>query len=117
MSLRNHSHIHFAGQITGVEGYVESASMGLLAGRFISQKILGKAFFLPPRESALGSLLAHITKEAEKETFQPMNINFGLMPPVPIFKNQSGKNKKLKGIERKEFQCQRALSSLKEWIK
>lgn len=80
LRLKSHPHIRFAGQITGVEGYVESAAIGLLAGRFAAADACAPA--LPPRVSALGSLLAHITGEAEHSSFQPMNINFGLFPPL-----------------------------------
>ena len=76
--------LRFAGQITGVEGYVESAAIGLLTGRFAANDALGRANGLPPETSALGSLLAHLTGGADAETFQPMNINFGLFPPPEI---------------------------------
>ena len=78
LELKSSPHIMFAGQITGVEGYVESAAMGLLAGRFAAQKINGKAQELPPENTALSALLHHITGGADTKTFQPMNINFGL---------------------------------------
>jgi len=82
MRLRSRPNIRFAGQITGVEGYVESAAMGLLAGRFAAAEILGRPLDPPPPETATGALLAHITGGAEASTFQPMNVNFGLFPPV-----------------------------------
>ncbi|MGB1360520.1 MAG: methylenetetrahydrofolate--tRNA-(uracil(54)-C(5))-methyltransferase (FADH(2)-oxidizing) TrmFO [Alphaproteobacteria bacterium] len=116
MNLKSHKNIYFAGQITGVEGYVESTSMGLLAGRFIASKILGMEIDMPPKETAIGSLLAHITGDAVAETFQPMNINFGLMPEVPVEITPNGKKRKLKGKERKEFQAKRALDAFDEWI-
>jgi len=82
MRLRSRPNIRFAGQITGVEGYVESASMGLLAGRMAAAEILGRALPPPAPETAMGSLVNHITGGAEAKTFQPMNVNFGLFPPL-----------------------------------
>ncbi len=82
MRLRTRPHIRFAGQITGVEGYVESAAMGLLAGRLAAAEILGTPLPPPPQDSAMGALIHHITGGAEARTFQPMNINFGLFRPV-----------------------------------
>jgi methylenetetrahydrofolate--tRNA-(uracil-5-)-methyltransferase len=82
MRLKSMPHLRFAGQITGVEGYVESAAMGLLAGRMAASEILGQPLPAPPRETAMGALVAHITGDAEAKTFQPMNVNFGLFPPV-----------------------------------
>jgi methylenetetrahydrofolate--tRNA-(uracil-5-)-methyltransferase len=82
MRLRSAPHIRFAGQITGVEGYVESAAMGLLAGRMAAAQIKGNTLPAPPPETATGALTTHITGGAEAKTFQPMNVNFGLFPPV-----------------------------------
>jgi len=82
MRWRAHPHIRFAGQITGVEGYVESAAMGLLAGRLAASEILARPMDTPPQDSAMGALIHHITGGAEAKTFQPMNINFGLFHPV-----------------------------------
>jgi len=84
MRLKSMPRLRFAGQITGVEGYVESAAMGLLAGRFAAAEALGAQPCPPPPETAHGALLAHITGGAEAATFQPMNVNFGLFPPVEI---------------------------------
>ena len=81
MRLRSRPHIRFAGQITGVEGYVESAAMGLLAGRMAAE-ILGQPSVTPPQDSAMGALIHHITGGAEAKTFQPMNVNFGLFRPI-----------------------------------
>ncbi len=81
MRLRAAPRLRFAGQITGVEGYVESAAMGGLAGRLAAAERLGRSLPPPPPETAHGALLAHITGGAEAETFQPMNVNFGLFPP------------------------------------
>ena len=82
LSLKIAQNIRFAGQITGVEGYVESTSIGLLAGLFTAAQIQNKSLSPPPMTTALGALLAHITKNANMDTFQPMNINFGLMPEI-----------------------------------
>ena len=82
MRLRGAEHIRFAGQITGVEGYVESAAMGLLAGRLAARDYNGQTGDLPPIETATGALLHHITQSADASTFQPMNVNFGLFPPM-----------------------------------
>ncbi|WP_208350930.1 methylenetetrahydrofolate--tRNA-(uracil(54)-C(5))-methyltransferase (FADH(2)-oxidizing) TrmFO [Pseudaestuariivita rosea] len=82
MRLKSKPHIRFAGQITGVEGYVESAAMGLLAGRMAASQILGQHTPAPPPETAMGALINHITGGADAKTFQPMNVNFGLFPPV-----------------------------------
>ncbi|TYO89875.1 methylenetetrahydrofolate--tRNA-(uracil-5-)-methyltransferase [Oceanicella actignis] len=82
LRLRADPRLRLAGQITGVEGYVESAAMGLLAGRLAAAERLGRPLPPPPRETAIGALHAHITGGAEAETFQPMNVNFGLFPPL-----------------------------------
>ena len=87
MRLRSSPHIRFAGQITGVEGYVESAAMGLLAGRMAAAEILGQPTVTPPQDSAMGALIHHITGGAEAKTFQPMNVNFGLFRPVEGLKH------------------------------
>ncbi|MEM8914954.1 MAG: methylenetetrahydrofolate--tRNA-(uracil(54)-C(5))-methyltransferase (FADH(2)-oxidizing) TrmFO, partial [Pseudomonadota bacterium] len=105
--------VRFAGQITGVEGYLESAAIGLLAGRFASAERLGLSAALPPPTTALGALIGHITGGAEAATFQPMNINFGLFPPPDP--PQRGK-KKLKGRERRQFYSSRALADLATWL-
>ena len=82
MRLRSRPNVRFAGQITGVEGYVESAAMGLLAGRLAAAEALGRALPEVPRTTATGALVHHITGGAEARTFQPMNVNFGLFPPI-----------------------------------
>ena len=82
MRLRSRPNIRFAGQITGVEGYVESAAMGLLAGRLAVAELCGKTLAPVPQNTAMGALVHHITGGAEAKTFQPMNVNFGLFPPV-----------------------------------
>jgi methylenetetrahydrofolate--tRNA-(uracil-5-)-methyltransferase len=107
LRLKSAPHIRFAGQITGCEGYVESAAIGLLAGRFAAAELQGRAMEPPPRETALGALLSHITGEAEAETYQPMNVNFGLFPPIP------GKTKK---ADRKKMYTGRAREALAGWM-
>ncbi|HET8612365.1 MAG TPA: methylenetetrahydrofolate--tRNA-(uracil(54)-C(5))-methyltransferase (FADH(2)-oxidizing) TrmFO [Sphingomonas sp.] len=82
LRLKSRPNIRFAGQITGCEGYVESAAVGLLAGRFAAAELAGRALPAPPPTTALGALLGHITGGAEAETYQPMNVNFGLFPPL-----------------------------------
>jgi methylenetetrahydrofolate--tRNA-(uracil-5-)-methyltransferase len=82
LRLRARPHLRFAGQITGVEGYVESAAMGLLAGRMAAADLAGAPCPAPPPETAHGALIHHVTGGAEAATFQPMNVNFGLFPPV-----------------------------------
>ncbi len=115
LRLRSKPHIRFAGQITGCEGYVESAAAGLLAGRFAASEYTGKNYPSPPQTTAMGSLLAHITEGAESETFQPMNINFGLFPPLEDNVNAKGK-KKIKGRDRKKILSDRALKELGQWL-
>ncbi|MEP2530563.1 methylenetetrahydrofolate--tRNA-(uracil(54)-C(5))-methyltransferase (FADH(2)-oxidizing) TrmFO [Shimia sp.] len=82
MRLKSRPNIRFAGQVTGVEGYVESAAMGLLAGRMAAAEILGRPLPETPLNTAMGALVHHITGGAEAKTFQPMNVNFGLFQPV-----------------------------------
>lgn len=106
LRLKAMPHLRMAGQVTGVEGYVESAAIGLLAGRFAAAEQKGLALPPPPPETAHGALLAHLTGGAELATFQPMNINFGLMPPPP-----PGTHKQ----ERKQAQARRALAALEAW--
>ena len=83
LRLRSAPHLRFAGQITGVEGYVESAAMGMLAGRLAAAEARGEAPAPPPPSTAVGALLHHVTGGAEAATFQPMNVNFGLFAPLP----------------------------------
>ncbi|MCL4189270.1 MAG: methylenetetrahydrofolate--tRNA-(uracil(54)-C(5))-methyltransferase (FADH(2)-oxidizing) TrmFO [Rhodobacteraceae bacterium] len=92
MRLRSRPNIRFAGQVTGVEGYVESAAMGLLAGRMAAAEMLGRPLDPPPAETAMGALLAHITGGADARSFQPMNVNFGLFPPVEAKGGRRGRH-------------------------
>ena len=82
MRLKSRPDLRFAGQITGVEGYVESAAMGLLAGRMAAAELTAEPLTTPPNTTAMGALVTHITGGAAAKTFQPMNVNFGLFPPV-----------------------------------
>ena len=107
LRLRSRPNIRFAGQITGCEGYVESAAMGLLASLFAAAESHGRRIPPPPPESAMGALLGHITGGADAETFQPMNVNFGLMPPIP------GRTRK---AERKKMYTDRARERFGEWL-
>lgn len=107
LRLKAMPRLRFAGQVTGVEGYVESAAIGLLAGRFAAAERLGTPAARPPRTTALGALLAHITGGASAESFQPMNVNFGLFPPV---------DERIRGRERKKACSQRALADLSAWL-
>lgn len=107
--------LRFAGQVTGVEGYVESAAIGLLAGRFAAAERLGQAIVPPPPSTALGALLAHITANADAGTFQPMNVNFGLFPDLPVDPAKWGK-KGPRGKDRKQALAQRALDDLAGWL-
>lgn len=99
--------LRFAGQVTGVEGYVESSAIGLLAGRFATAERLGHAVHVPPPTTALGALLNHLTGGASADTFQPMNVNFGLFPPLDT---------RVKRHDRKPAMSQRALSDLDAWL-
>ena len=100
-------HIRFAGQITGCEGYVESAAIGLLAGRFAAAELSGEALAPPPLTTALGALLGHITGGADAASYQPMNVNFGLFPPI------EGRAKK---ADRKRLYTDRAREDLAIWL-
>ncbi|HUJ36834.1 MAG TPA: methylenetetrahydrofolate--tRNA-(uracil(54)-C(5))-methyltransferase (FADH(2)-oxidizing) TrmFO [Hyphomicrobium sp.] len=127
LRLRAEPRLRFAGQITGVEGYVESAAIGLLAGKLAAAERLGVACAPPPVTTALGALLGHITgghilvddAEARARSFQPMNINYGLLPPAPALdRGQSGK--RLKGKDKTRAKRRaislRALDDLEAWL-
>jgi methylenetetrahydrofolate--tRNA-(uracil-5-)-methyltransferase len=113
-------HVRFAGQITGVEGYVESAAIGLLAGRFAAAQALGRTLTAPPETTALGALLNHITiGHLEGGSFQPMNINYGLLPQLEAPKvDDEGKKIPLKerGRAKKRLMSLRALQDLQDWL-
>ena len=107
LRLKSCPHIRFAGQITGVEGYVESAAIGLLAGRFAAAEAMGVEISAAPPTTALGALLGHITGGAAAETFQPMNVNFGLFPEL---------HGAPRGRDRKKALSARALHDLQHWL-
>ena len=106
LRLKSAPHIRFAGQMTGCEGYVESAAIGLLAGRFAVAEILGRALTPPPADTALGALLGHVTGNVATADYQPMNVNFGLFPPLDEVKKK----------QRKEAYTARARASLGAWM-
>lgn len=111
LRLKARPNLRFAGQVTGVEGYVESAAIGLLAGRFAAAEALGQPFSPPPPTTAFGALLAHITGGGDAKTFQPMNCNFGLFPPL---ENVPTKGKK--HFDRKKAYAHRAAEALDVWL-
>ena len=108
LRLKSHNQIRFAGQITGVEGYVESAAIGLLVGQFFGFEKTGQTLQMPPPTTALGALLSHISGGGKEATFQPMNINFGLFPPL---------EQKLSRKEKRQQVTVRALLHLGDWLK
>jgi methylenetetrahydrofolate--tRNA-(uracil-5-)-methyltransferase len=108
LRLKSKPNIRFAGQITGCEGYVESAAVGLIAARFAAAELQGSLLTSPPIETALGALLGHITGGADAESFQPMNVNFGLMPPL--------EGPKTKKADRKKLYTERARRALGDWL-
>jgi len=125
LRLRVEPRLRFAGQITGCEGYVESAGIGLLAGRFAASERLGLAPMRPPATTALGALLAHITgghliaADEGPRSYQPMNVNFGLFPPLLSALPSAG-TRRLRGAEkalaRKKALTTRALADLEAWL-
>ncbi|MGU3455011.1 methylenetetrahydrofolate--tRNA-(uracil(54)-C(5))-methyltransferase (FADH(2)-oxidizing) TrmFO [Brevundimonas sp. M1A4_2e] len=119
MRLKALPRLRFAGQVTGVEGYVESASMGLLTGRLAAAQALGRDLAPPPPETAMGALVEHITGgHLEGSKFQPMNINYGLLPPLEAPKvDEEGKriHPKERGRAKKRLQSIRAIEALKAW--
>ena len=112
MRLRSKPHIRFAGQITGVEGYVESAAIGGLTGRMAACDLIGHGWTPPPAQTALGALLSHITGGAMADTFQPMNVNFGLFPEL---EQQNIGKRGLRGRDRKAAYARRALVTMRDW--
>ena len=121
LRLKSETRVRFAGQVTGVEGYVESAAMGMLAGRFAAAERLGRPLEAPPATTALGALIAHVTGghvSDGKSSFQPMNVNFGLFPPIDA-PTHGADGKKLKGEDRARAKrlalAERALGDLTEW--
>lgn len=116
LQMKVQPRLRFAGQITGCEGYVESASVGLMVGRFAAQERLGLDTVLPAAESAMGALLSHITGGGNADTFQPMNVNFGLFPPYELSdEERKGLKGKERGRAKKKIMAQRALKSAANW--
>src|SRR3954447_9287633 len=107
LRLKSRPNIRFAGQITGCEGYVESAAVGILAARYAAAELRGEHLGPPPVETALGAILGHVTGGADADTFQPMNVNFGLMPPL---------DGRLKRADRKQAYTDRARDALAGWL-
>ena len=107
LRLKAQPRLRFAGQITGCEGYVESAAVGLIAGRLAASERLGLSLDMPPPTTAMGAIISHITGGAEADTFQPMNVNFGLFPDVET---------KERGREKKKVLSQRALADIDQWL-
>ena len=116
LRLKSKPYISFAGQITGCEGYVESAAVGLLAGYFAAEEMNGRQPILPPETTAFGAMLKHLQDDTNIDDYQPMNINFGIFPDIRGEVTPNGKYRKIKGAERKERYCQRALSDVMPWI-
>ena len=122
LRMKSLPRLRFAGQVTGVEGYVESAGMGLLAGRFAAAERLGQPLTPPPETTALGSLIRHITGGhlEGKATFQPMNVNFGLFPDITDFPKHGPDGKRLRGKDKgrakKRAQAVRALEDFDSWL-
>src|SRR5690606_33748237 len=121
LRLKQEPRLRFAGQITGVEGYVESAATGLLAGRFAAAERLGRAIAPPPPTTAMGALVGHVTGGhiGEKGSFQPMNVNYGLLPPMEA-PRRDAEGKKLhpgeRGRAKKRAMSVRALADLDAWL-
>jgi methylenetetrahydrofolate--tRNA-(uracil-5-)-methyltransferase len=113
LRLKAMPRLRFAGQITGCEGYVESAAVGLMAGHFASAERRGAAPALPPPTTALGALLGHITGGADATTYQPMNINFGLFPDLDA---RDPKGRPIRGRDRKKAVAERARADLDAWL-
>lgn len=113
LKLKARPALRFAGQITGCEGYVESAAVGLIAGRFAAAERRGRVLPPPPATTALGALLTHITGGAAAETFQPMNVNFGLFPPPA---ETDARGRPLRGEARKRAFTTRARAALDSWL-
>lgn len=113
LKLKVMPRLRFAGQMTGVEGYVESAAIGLLAGRFAAAERIGHAPNLPPPTTAFGALLGHITGGADAKTFQPMNVNFGLLPDLDDRAPGRGRER---GRNKKQLQARRAIADCEAWL-
>jgi methylenetetrahydrofolate--tRNA-(uracil-5-)-methyltransferase len=126
LRLRAEPRLRFAGQMTGCEGYVESASVGLIAGLYAAADARGTSLVSPPATTALGALLGHITGghietiEQGSRSFQPMNVNFGLFPPLALPPTKRPDGSRLRGnektIAKRQAMSARALSDLDRWM-
>lgn len=116
LRLKSRPNLRFAGQITGCEGYIESAAIGLLAGYFAACEAQQVQPVLPPETTALGAMLKHLRDDTNIDDFQPMNINFGIFPTIQGETTKNGKFRKIKGMERKEAYCRQALADIENWI-
>ena len=114
LRLKAMPRLRFAGQITGCEGYVESAAVGLMTGRFAAAERLGHAPSVPPLTTSIGAILNHVTGGAEADTFQPMNANFGLFPPLDT--DHLPKNQRPRGRDRKVALSERARADMETWL-
>lgn len=117
LRLKSRPNIRFAGQITGCEGYIESAAIGFLCGYFAATQLNGEEPLLPSRNTAFGSMLNHLIDDTAIENFQPMNINFGIFPTIQGETTANGKFRKIKGMDRKKAYSERALREIDEWVK
>ena len=124
LQLKSRTDLRFAGQIMGVEGYVESAALGLITGRMAAAQALGHDYAAPPLTTAMGALVEHVTGgylTGPKAKFQPMNINFGLFPPIEglVYEDENGK--RIRGKEKTRFRkrnfAARALRDIESWVK
>jgi methylenetetrahydrofolate--tRNA-(uracil-5-)-methyltransferase len=107
LRLKSAPHIRFAGQITGCEGYVESSAVGLIAGRMAAAELRGETLPPLPAETAFGALVGHITGGADARDYQPMNVNFGLFPPL---------GERVHKKQRKEAMTGRAREAMRAWL-
>lgn len=123
LQLKTRPDLRFAGQIMGVEGYVESAALGLVTGRMAAAQALGRTYTPPPKTTALGALVEHVTggfMDGPKAKFQPMNVNFGLFPPIEglVYKTEDGK--RIRGKDKTRFRkghlARRALKDIQNWV-
>ncbi len=114
LRLKTQPNVMFAGQISGCEGYVESANVGMMAGYFAADLVCGKMPILPPPTTATGAMLGHLHDTTTE--YQPMNINFGIFPTIQGETTANGKFRKIKGAERKEAYCRRALNDFAQWL-
>lgn len=116
LRLKVQPNVMFAGQISGCEGYVESADVGMLVGYFASELIKGKNPIVPPKTTATGAMYFHLRDKTNIENYQPMNINFGIFPTIQEELTSNGKFRKIKGADRKGAYCKRAIDDFKKWM-